>query len=644
MPGMLLCLDFEKAFDFLDWKFMTKALKAFGFGEDICRWMAIFYRKINSTVIVNGQTSSWFSTERGCRQGDPDSHYLFVLCVEILATMIRENVDTKGICINEAEHKLSQFADDAQLMNNGDKISLEKSLDTIEKYGNVSGLFLNTDKTQAIWLGSKRRSQIKYMPHLKMVWNPSQFKILGVWFTQDLKDCEKKINEKIFEVKALFNIWSKRLITPLGRVAILKSLILSKLVRLCILLPDPPDEFVNNLQKMCFKFIWNNKQDKIIRKTAVKSAKKGGFGVPDIRKYISALKIMWIRKLKRTKHKWKNIALVTYPFIIGLEQCGPNLYSQKAKSNIFWEHVFKAYRLLYYRIEPHNTSDLLAEPVLHNERIKIGNKVISYTQWIEKGVYNLANSVGNTGKLLTFTEFRNKYGIYMDFVTYSGLILSLKKYIRKTKIQVGDSSPLNTTVTLRTIHSITKGTNPYYNILNDKDCNPTCCAKWAKKSYCNVCWKSCFLKIHKIDDIKLKWLQMRIVHRVIATNVVLKKMGIINCEQCTSCDEKDSTEHFLWQCYFTRCFWRLLENLISTSCETACNIKITENLVLFGIDSTAITDRSFDLIILLAKQYLYRCKFEQSVPLVSVFRKQLKLRHKLEKYNSKITLFSRKCL
>ena len=218
----------------------------------------------------------------------------------------------------------------------------------------------------------------------------------------------------------------------------------------------------------------------------------------------------------------ENIALITYPFIIGLEQCGPNLYSQKAKGNIFWEHVFKAYRLLYYRIEPQNTSELLAEPVLHNDQIKIGNKVISYTQWIEKGVYNLANFVGNTGKLLTFTEFRNKYGIYMDFVTYSGLILSLKKYIRKTKIQVDDSSPSNTTVALRTIYFITKGTKAYYNILNDSDCNPNCCAKWTKKSYCNVCWKSCFLKMHKIDDIKLKWLQMRIVHRVIATNVVLK--------------------------------------------------------------------------------------------------------------------------
>ena len=114
-------------------------------------------------------------------------------------------------------------------------------------------------------------------------------------------------------------------------------------------------------------------------------------------------------------------------------------------------------------------------------------------------------------------------------------------------------------------------------------------------------------------------------------------MGIINCKQCTFCDEKDSNEHFLWHCYFTRRFWRILENLISTSCETACNIKITENLVLFGVDSTVITDNIFDLIIPMAKQYLYRCKFEQSVLLDSVFRKQLKLRYKLEEYNLKIT-------
>ena len=81
-------------------------------------------------MIVNGQTLSWLSTECRCRQGDPVSSYLLVLCVEILAT-IRENADIKGICINEVEHKLSQCADDTQLMNNGDIMSSEKLLDII---------------------------------------------------------------------------------------------------------------------------------------------------------------------------------------------------------------------------------------------------------------------------------------------------------------------------------------------------------------------------------------------------------------------------------------------------------------------------------------------------------------------------------
>ena len=67
-------------------------------------------------------------------------------------------------------------------------------------------------------------------------------------------------------------------ILPLGRVAIFKSVILSKLVHLWILLPDPLDDFVNNLQKMCFKFNWNNKQD--TKKKRKKRTKKKGAELP----------------------------------------------------------------------------------------------------------------------------------------------------------------------------------------------------------------------------------------------------------------------------------------------------------------------------------------------------------------------------
>ena len=118
-----------------------------------------------------------------------------------------------------------------------------------------------------------------------MVWNPTMFKILGIWFTQDLKECAAiNYNTNFDEVKKLLKLWSLRTITPPGRVAILKSLILSKLIHLWILLPDPPDNFVKDLQKICFQFVWNGKQDRITRKTTIKDVKCGGLNIPDIQK------------------------------------------------------------------------------------------------------------------------------------------------------------------------------------------------------------------------------------------------------------------------------------------------------------------------------------------------------------------------
>ena len=81
LPGLLLCLDFEKAFDSVDWNFMFKILRAFGFWQDICQWISTFYKCIKSTVAVNGQLSQWFLIQRGCRQGDPNiAIFVYIMC------------------------------------------------------------------------------------------------------------------------------------------------------------------------------------------------------------------------------------------------------------------------------------------------------------------------------------------------------------------------------------------------------------------------------------------------------------------------------------------------------------------------------------------------------------------------------------
>ena len=125
------------------------------------------------------------------------------------------------------------------------------------------------------------------------------------------------------------------MIPPLGRAAILKSLILSKLIHLWILLPNPPDHFVNDLQKECFRFVWNGKQDRISRKSTIKDIRNGGLNVPDIKNYMVALKLTWIRKLKTTNHKWKNILTELYPFLDRLGCYDPCFLSLHAKGNSF---------------------------------------------------------------------------------------------------------------------------------------------------------------------------------------------------------------------------------------------------------------------------------------------------------------------
>ena len=89
------------------------------------------------------------------RQGDPISPYLFVLCVEILAIMIRKNTKIKGINIDGIEYKITQFADDTQFLQNGDKASFLETVKILERFGMYSGLKMNCEKTSVTWIGSR---------------------------------------------------------------------------------------------------------------------------------------------------------------------------------------------------------------------------------------------------------------------------------------------------------------------------------------------------------------------------------------------------------------------------------------------------------------------------------------------------------
>ena len=186
IPGLLVSIDFEKAFDSTSWEFLYESMMLFGFEDSIIKWIKLFNNDIQSWVQQCWYLSDPIPIEKGCRQGDPIAPYLFLIAGEISNIMITSNPDLKGIVIGKTEHKIVQFADDTTIILDGSLGSLQATLNILEIYGSISGLKMNSDKTKLIWIGRKRKCKEKLNVKVKLNWDATEFDLLGISFTMDL--------------------------------------------------------------------------------------------------------------------------------------------------------------------------------------------------------------------------------------------------------------------------------------------------------------------------------------------------------------------------------------------------------------------------------------------------------------------------
>ena len=193
---------------------------------------------------------------------------------------------------------------------NGECGSLQAALNTLEIFGNYSGLIVNTDKTQVIWIGKKRGSKEKLNVDKKLFWGSTCFSLLGVNFTTDLLLIPNlNYSSIIGDLPKNLLTWGKRYTTTFGRISILKTFILPKFIHLLTVLPKPLPMDIKKINSLFYNFIWNNKPEKIKRAIINKSHKKGGLQMIDLDKFADALQLTWVKRyFKDESSQWATLA------------------------------------------------------------------------------------------------------------------------------------------------------------------------------------------------------------------------------------------------------------------------------------------------------------------------------------------------
>jgi len=260
IPGILLLVDFKKAFDTIEWSFIERTLKFYGFGPVFQKWITIFYCDISSSVLNNGHMSRFFTLERWVHQRDPLSPYLFILILVLLSSAIKNDPNINGVKINNSEFLLSQYADDSSLVLENDPQSLDNSVKLFQKFSECAGLRINIDKTEAIWIGSRKGCLDKLMPELNLCWTFSgKFELLCIHF--DLLQKDKiliNFTEKIKSIKSLLNTWCYKELTYIRRITVIKTLVLPILIQSLTLLPNPPEWVIKELLTGKLNPFWND--------------------------------------------------------------------------------------------------------------------------------------------------------------------------------------------------------------------------------------------------------------------------------------------------------------------------------------------------------------------------------------------------
>ena len=419
IEAILISVDYQKAFDLVSHDAIIKTLQFFEFGEVSINMVKLAYTDFWAIIQNNGHFTEKIKIEQGVRQGTPNSSFLFILCAEVMAIMIREEKAIQGIPIKEMIHLFGQYADDMDTYMLAKEKSIQALFTVIECFCAQTGFKINYDKTTVYKIGSLQDSNTKLYTQKNLQWTKEPVNILGIVIDNSLqKTMDLNYNPLVKKAEDILRTWQKRRLSLIGKVMVINTLVASIFVHRMLVLPSIPVNMLRTLNSAFTNFLWNNGKPKIALKVLQDAKCNGGLSLVNLEKKDQALKCTWV-KIIATEPTMANTAYNQLDYVFKeniwkatIKPEDVNLIFPKA--NPFWQDVLRAWAHLNFS---ENSDSVKTQIIWYNSLIRIDNKPIMWHQSFKKGLL-YCHQLWEAGTSISIRKAMENFGLtIMQFNT-----------------------------------------------------------------------------------------------------------------------------------------------------------------------------------------------------------------------------------
>ena len=303
--------------------------------------------------------------------------------------------------------------------------------------------------------------------------------------------------------------------------------------------------------------------------------------------------------------------------------------------NCFWRDVLIAWSFYKY-YNPVKLKEIVSQSIWNNSFIKIDGQIIFFRRWFDQGVKYITDILTENGNFKLFIDMQSEFNLNANqFMRYYAIVCAIKSKWKNIFSQGNLNYPcddhklqlfLSKKQPTKFCYSMLVS-NVCLNLINTKHLN-----KWESDLSMNletlIQWQDRFKRIYKATlDTKIRTFQFKFIHRRIATNKFLYRIGVKSSPTCNFCrHESQDLMHLFFHCSAVKTFWTEVNKWLFELDAFVSSLSILD--ICFGVNSR---NDFVNTIIFYGKHFIYRYKYIEKILVFNHFQKEIIFLEKVER-------------